>query len=77
MRQLDTFPVAGTRRYPWDELLDGSTWQLVQGEDFTCRPQTLISNARAQARRRGGSLRTRLFVAPDRTTVVLQFQAKG
>lgn len=78
-RKLEHFPEKGGSRYPWDQLLDGSTWELVKGEDFTSRPQTIISSARTQARRRGGSVRTRLFVGPDRTAVVLQFQggAKG
>jgi len=73
-RKLEHFPEPGGSRYPWNQLLDGSTWELVKGEDFASRPQTIISSARAQARRRGGSVRTRLFVEPDRTAIVLQFQ---
>jgi hypothetical protein len=73
-RKLEQFPAAAGSRYPWDQLLDGSPWELVKGEDFQSRPQTLIGSARAQARRRGGSVRTRLFVESDRTVVVLQFR---
>lgn len=34
-RALETLPIPQPRRtYPWDEWMDGSTWNLVQGEDF-------------------------------------------
>jgi hypothetical protein len=75
-RKLERFPAAtGAARYPWDELLDGNPWELVSGEDFTAKPRTLIQNARAQARRRGGTVRTRLFQNGDRASVVIQFRA--
>ena len=73
MRRLNSFPAASTSRYPWNELLDGSTWELVHGDDFTAKPTTFVANARAQAKRRGGTLRTRLFATDDRTTVVIQY----
>jgi hypothetical protein len=73
--KLDRFPSAtGAARYPWDELLDGDPWELVEGVDFTAKPRTLITNARIQARRRGGNVRTRLLQNGDRTSVVLQFR---
>ena len=73
-RKLDQFPTAASSRYPWDQLLDGDPWELIQGEDFTSKPTTFVSNARAQARRRGGSVRTRFLENGARTTVVIQFR---
>jgi hypothetical protein len=73
-RKLDRFPAAATSRYPWDELLNGDPWELVSGEDFASKPTTLIANARVQAKRRGGMVRTRLFQNGDRASVVIQFR---
>lgn len=73
MRALDQFPAATTRRYPWEQLMNGQPWELVHGEDFHAKPLTFISNARTQARRRGGSARTRILQEGERTLVVVQF----
>jgi hypothetical protein len=73
-RKLERFPSAATSRYPWDELLDGDPWELVSGEDFVAKPMTLIANARAQAKRRGGTVRTRMLQNGDRASVVIQFR---
>jgi hypothetical protein len=73
-RKLERFPSAAASRYPWDELLDGDPWELVSGVDFTSKPTTLIANARAQAKRRGGSVRTRLLQNGERASVVIQFR---
>jgi hypothetical protein len=76
MRKLSEFPARGSvqSRYAWDELLDGDPWELVRGEDFDSKPSTLIASARAQAKRRGGNIRTRILTEDDRETVVLQFR---
>lgn len=72
-RKLEQFPSAAISRYPWDQLLDGDPWELVHGEDFTSKPTTVIANARTQARRRGGNVRTRLIENGHHTSVVIQF----
>lgn len=72
-RKLEHFPAVSASRYPWHDLLDGNPWELTQGEDFKCKPMTFINNARSQAKRRGGTTRSRLFQNGDRTTVVIQF----
>lgn len=77
MQRLEQFPPAASSRYPWSEILDGSPWELVQGEDFDAKPSTFIANARAQAKRRGGNLRTRMLTEGDRTSIVLQYVAQG
>jgi hypothetical protein len=74
-RKLEKFPAAAASRYPWDDLLNGEPWELVSGDDFTAKPMTLIANARLQAKRRGGTVRTRLFQNGDRASVVMQFRS--
>jgi hypothetical protein len=70
--KLDTFPTYPSQaRHDWTELLNGDIWQLRRGEDFKGKPKTFIQNARSQARRRGGTVRTRLL---DEETLVLQFR---
>jgi hypothetical protein len=72
MEKLDAFPVHPTQsRYPWDQLLDGSVWKVNPGTDFGGKPKSFVHSARAQARRRGGTVRTRLI----EDDVVLQFRA--
>jgi hypothetical protein len=44
-RKLEQFPAAATSRYPWDDLLDGSPWELVSGEDFTSKASTFMARA--------------------------------
>jgi hypothetical protein len=46
-------PARGSKRYPWDEWMDGQVRILVQGEDFdssTIQMQNVFASA---ARRRG------------------------
>ena len=74
-RKLEQFPVAGTRRYPWDEWLNGDVWQLFKGDDYTSKTTTILSNARIQAKRLGGSVRTRTLVEQGRESLVLQFRS--
>ena len=52
-RRLENFPAATGARYPWDEWLDGSVWQLIRGEDFTAKASTFRTNAQLQAKKRG------------------------
>jgi hypothetical protein len=72
-QRLEKFPASKAQRYPWDQWLNGEVWQLFLGEDFSAKPATLITNARNQAKRRGGQVRTRIISSGDRTSVVLQF----
>src|SRR5258708_6964235 len=73
-RQLDSFPAVATQQYPWEEWLDGRAWQPTKGEDYTSKPTTIIQNARLQAKRRGGSVRTRLLQRDDAQHIVVQFR---
>jgi hypothetical protein len=74
-RRLESFPASATSRYPWDEWLDGSPWELVRGDDFTSRSTTLRANAQIQAKKRGGTVRTKAAQTTDgREAVVIQYQ---
>ena len=49
---------AGRSDYDWDAILNGSTNQLTQGEDYTCKTVTFATLARSAARKRGMILQT-------------------
>jgi hypothetical protein len=73
---LSEFPaVIGEAKYPWDEWLDGRPFELVPDEDFTAKVTTFIANARLQAKRRGGNVRTRILRDGERERVVIQYRA--
>jgi hypothetical protein len=72
-KALETFPALPSQRYPWDELMNGQVWELTRGDDYTAKTPTVLANARAQAKRRGGTLRTRTFNNSGREQLVIQF----
>lgn len=78
-RRLDSFPAATrAQQYPWDEWLDGNVWQLDRGTDYRAKASTIIANARLQAKRRGGILRTRLLEEGSASeSVVVQFRRES
>jgi hypothetical protein len=72
--KLNEFPSQpGRTEYDWDSLLDGSTWQLVAGQDFNGKATTFATNARHQAVRHGGKVRMRHFRDETPERLVLQF----
>jgi hypothetical protein len=73
VKRLDSWPSAATARYPWSDLLDGGIYELVAGEDFQAKPSTIIANARGQAKRHGGRVRTRTLIDGARVSVVIQY----
>jgi hypothetical protein len=78
VQKLDKFPeVVSASRYAWHEILDGSVYELARGEDFESKPATFISNARAQAKRRGGTARCRAVVRDGREFVLVQYRPKA
>jgi hypothetical protein len=65
-RRVDAFPeVPSQSKYPWDEWLDGSVWELAPGDDFQGKPATFRSVAIGQAKKRGGKVKTRLIRSKD------------
>lgn len=61
-------------KYPWDEWLDGSTWQLMQGEDFKVKPTSIRAQAFVQARLRGMRVHTQIV---DGTVVIQAYSRDG
>jgi hypothetical protein len=57
MEKFDTWEAAGfsdgfpgdTRKYNWEELTDGTIWEAIQHEDFTCTIQSFRFQLRTQA----------------------------
>lgn len=47
------------RKYDWDNWLDGQTWELVQGEDFTIDMHAMRSSAHGMAARKQVKVITR------------------
>jgi hypothetical protein len=72
-RKLESFPAATGARYPWDEWLDGSVWELVRGVDFHAKATTFRTNAQIQAKKRGGRVRSKAVEAGGHEAVVIQF----
>lgn len=72
-RRLEGFPAATGARYPWDEWLDGSVWELIRGSDFQSKTPTFRANAQLQAKKRGGRARTKKVEVDGREAVVVQF----
>ena len=51
-------PTAGSKpRYPWDEWLDGSIWELVKGKDFKGQTLNFRNTIQGRCSARGGELR--------------------
>jgi hypothetical protein len=74
---LEDFPPASTPSYPWDEWLNGQPWELRRGDDFAGKVPTLRATAKSQAKKRGGTLRTRSFSRDDGEYLVVQFRPLG
>src|SRR5262249_5069166 len=52
------FGDSATTPYDLDHILSGKIVQLEAGTDYSCKPQTLLTLARAAATKRGLKLRT-------------------
>lgn len=78
-RKLDTFPSGlepeRPSLYPWKDWLDGSVWELHQGEDFKVSADSLRTQARVVAHKRGGRVEARVF--NNKRSVVLQYVPKA
>jgi hypothetical protein len=76
-KELDRWPPGlGQRpqnetKYPWDEWLNGSVWQLAQGEDYQVKTKSFRTSAQAVARKRGG--RVKSAITDNGDGLVMQF----
>lgn len=72
-RTLKEFPISPKARYPWDQWLDGQVWQLEERDDYGCKTTTLRQNAKVQATKRGGRVKSCVNKEPDGDILYLQF----
>lgn len=56
-------------KHDWASLLNGKVWSVESGVDFTSKPAIFLAQARMQAKKRGGKLRTQT----QDDCVVIQF----
>jgi hypothetical protein len=59
--RVDSSLLTSTRNkhdYPWDDWLDGSTWKVVKGVDFTVPVSSMRSECYIQAAKRKGKALT-------------------
>ena len=56
-------PRSGGRKavYDWDTILDGTARAFVPDEDFTCKPESFVGQARNVASERGVKIATRVL----------------
>ena len=76
MRRRDSWPDIGYSGLSVGRksLTAGSmSWSPVRTS--TAKPATIIQNARSQAKRKGGQIRTRTLTDGDRVAIVIQYQA--
>jgi hypothetical protein len=63
------------QKFPWDSWLDGRPWKVGRTNDYDAKAKTFIANARSQAKRRGGNVRTALFEeGTEQEYIVIQFR---
>mgnify|MGYP006114801989 CR=1 FL=1 len=69
------FPKTGSRsKYDWDKILNGKSWELKQGEDFTMQPRTFVAHAHGTAKRRNMTVRTHV---DGKIVIVRAYKAKA
>jgi hypothetical protein len=71
--RLESFCFIGPRkrRYPFDEWMDGSIWQITRGEDFTCQPHYIVARLKELG---VGKYRLNLSYPVDGDADVIVFQ---
>lgn len=76
-QRLDTFPGAsgprGNRKYPWREWTDGSTWQILRGEDYAVATENMRVNLHMKADAMLRRVRTRKFDDQRGEGLIFQF----
>lgn len=73
LTDFDFAAAGGNKPYPWAEWTDGSTWELKQGEDFTCTPRSLRTQIYKYASENDLAPRTRI----DGDRFILQFRPRN
>ena len=64
MKELNhyRFPNKGgsKAKYDWETILNGQTWELVQGEDYKPEPRTFVAHVHGTAKRKGLKVHTHI-----------------
>ena len=47
-------------KYDWETILNGKTWELVQGEDYKPEPRTFVAHVHGTAKRKGLKVHTHI-----------------
>ena len=47
-------------KYDWDTILNGKTWSLTHGGDFSPEPKTFVAHVHGTAKRRGLKVHTHI-----------------
>lgn len=75
-RRLDAFPEQpsrGQRRYPWDEWIDGSAWEIRRGEDYDVATENMRVNLHMKADSLLAKVRTHKFDDGQGEGLIFQF----
>jgi hypothetical protein len=75
-KRLDSFPGQGPRsqrRYPWDEWIDGSAWQIRRGEDYDVPTENMRVNLHMKASSLARKVRTKSFNDEKAEGLIFQF----
>lgn len=71
-RKLDSITEVrrAERKYPWSQWTDGTAWEALSGEDFTCTPVSFVAELRTKARGLSMKVRVRRGVNEANVPVV-------
>ena len=77
MKELNhfRFPNKGgsKAKYDWDTILNGKTWALTHGKDYSPEPKTFVAHVHGTAKRRGLKVHTHI---DGRDVVVRAYKEK-
>ncbi len=78
MKELNhfRFPNKGgsKAKYDWDTILNGKTWSLTHGGDFSPEPKTFVAHIHGTAKRRGLKVHTHI---DGKSVVVRAYKEKA
>lgn len=66
-----TSPRGHKPKYPWDEWMDGATWLIKEGEDFSISTASMLRSLHVRAWRHGYFVETGCW--PDGVHIVFRF----
>jgi hypothetical protein len=81
MKTLKSFEFTGStfgaRKYDWPKLLDGGTYHLIEGEDFTCKKSNMKLQLKDHAAKMGKAVRIQMVDDGVVVQAVAQSQRKA